>query len=150
MGKRTKNRLLHGGIKMEKEIRPNHYKILDIEVFDIIREAGVLAEFSFGNILKYIYRFKFKNGVEDLYKVRTYISIIEKEKKPINIQNIKKFTDINNYAINMLFAKNVFLNINIRGVIGNLMDGNYTDAREYLEEIIKKELAEENKKWEDY
>lgn len=60
--------------------RPNHYTAgmpEGVEVIDIInaQEAGYLH----GNVLKYMLRWKFKNGLEDLKKARVYLNwLIEK------------------------------------------------------------------------
>ena len=54
----------------------------DIECIDAIRAAlGVgFKEYLQGNILKYIWRHKYKNGVEDLNKARWYLDrLIEAE-----------------------------------------------------------------------
>lgn len=63
---------------MDNVNKPNHY-ILDgipgVEVKDVIK--AVLGEdivgFYLGNVLKYMLRFKKKNGLEDLKKARLYL-----------------------------------------------------------------------------
>lgn len=63
---------------------PAHYKRGGMECIDAIRALcegldGVEAYYV-GNILKYIWRYKFKNGVEDLKKARHYLDwLIEQE-----------------------------------------------------------------------
>lgn len=61
-------------------IRPSYYKNDGLEVFDIIDAYGKdmkgIEAFYFGNILKYICRFKEKNGVEDLKKAMTYLELL--------------------------------------------------------------------------
>lgn len=65
---------------------PNHYKRCGMECIDAIRALcegldGVEAYYV-GNILKYIWRFKHKNGVEDLKKARKYLDwLIKQEEK---------------------------------------------------------------------
>ena len=54
---------------------PSHYKQNGKETIDTIKDSMSNEQFSgylVGNILKYIARFKFKNGVEDLKKARWY------------------------------------------------------------------------------
>ena len=55
---------------------PSHYNNGDIEVIDYIEDKlgkeGYEA-FCIGNVIKYISRYKHKNGVEDLKKARTYL-----------------------------------------------------------------------------
>ena len=64
---------------------PNHYKQGDIECIDAIRAAlgkeGFEA-YCIGNVIKYSWRYKHKNGLEDLKKARVYLNwtIEQKEK----------------------------------------------------------------------
>ena len=62
---------------------PSHYTQGAIECIDAIKEAtkglfGVEAVCT-GNIIKYVWRWKFKNGVEDLYKADWYLQRLIKE-----------------------------------------------------------------------
>jgi len=62
---------------------PPHYNQKGIECIDAI-EAATNEGFEFylqGNIMKYLWRYKYKNGVEDLKKAQWYLS------KLIGIQN---------------------------------------------------------------
>ena len=63
--------------------KPEHYNQDNcIECIDAIRAAlGTgFKEYLQGNILKYIWRHKYKNGVEDLKKARWYLDrLIESE-----------------------------------------------------------------------
>ena len=57
---------------------PKHYTNGDIEPIDYIN--GNNMDYLEGNIIKYISRYKFKNGVEDLHKARFYLNmLIERE-----------------------------------------------------------------------
>lgn len=60
--------------------RPNHYTAgmpEGVEVIDIINAQG--GGYLHGNVIKYILRWKFKNGLEDLKKARVYLNwLIEK------------------------------------------------------------------------
>lgn len=48
-----------------------------VEVIDIIRAQG--ADYEHGNVIKYILRWKYKNGLEDLKKAQQYLTwLIEK------------------------------------------------------------------------
>lgn len=59
---------------------PDHYTKGKIEPWDFI--AANNLNFFEGNIVKYITRYKYKNGLEDLYKVREYVEkLIDLEKK---------------------------------------------------------------------
>lgn len=64
----------------------SHYREAGIEPIDLMRENFTSEEFSGflqGNVLKYMLRFKRKNGLEDLKKAKTYLSwlIDEMEKE---------------------------------------------------------------------
>ena len=54
-----------------KAINPQHYKQGNIEVIDFILDQ----KFSYleGNISKYVSRYKYKNGLEDLKKAQWYL-----------------------------------------------------------------------------
>jgi hypothetical protein len=62
---------------------PSHYTQGAIECIDAIKEAtkglfGIEAVCT-GNIIKYVWRWKFKNGVEDLRKADWYLQRLIKE-----------------------------------------------------------------------
>lgn len=57
---------------MEGEIRPDYYKGNKVEVWDFIHSQSL--GFFEGNIVKYVSRWKCKNGVEDLKKALTYLN----------------------------------------------------------------------------
>ena len=56
-------------------INPSHYKQGDVECIDAIKSAtgDGFTGYLTGNILKYIWRWKHKNGIEDLKKARWYL-----------------------------------------------------------------------------
>ena len=55
----------------EQAINPNHYKQGDIEVIDFILDQNF--NYLEGNIIKYVSRYKYKNGLEDLKKAHWYL-----------------------------------------------------------------------------
>lgn len=68
----------------EKVNHPNHYNQGGMEVIDVIdaftKECNGEEAFYVGNIIKYVCRFKKKNGIEDLNKAQWYLSrLIDKE-----------------------------------------------------------------------
>jgi hypothetical protein len=70
-----------GGI-MEEIKKPSRYnKRGSLECWDVILDQEM--NFLEGNVLKYIWRYKEKNGIEDLKKARVYLDklILESEKK---------------------------------------------------------------------
>ena len=64
---------------------PSHYNQAGIECIDAI-QAALGDGFQYylqGNIMKYVWRYEYKNGVEDLRKAKWYLTrlISEMEKK---------------------------------------------------------------------
>ena len=56
---------------------PSHYNSLGLEPIDYIRanfSKEKMEGLFEGNVIKYISRYKSKNGVEDLIKCRTYLN----------------------------------------------------------------------------
>ena len=51
--------------------KPTYYKKGKIEVWDFIKDQNL--DFFAGNIIKYICRYKDKNGLEDLKKAQVYL-----------------------------------------------------------------------------
>ena len=65
---------------------PRHYNQAEIECIEAI-EAATDGGFEFylqGNIIKYIWRYRYKNGVEDLKKAKWYLDKLIKEKENQN------------------------------------------------------------------
>jgi len=64
---------------------PDHYTTGGIECIDAIRASLGDADFASyckGNVIKYVWRYRHKNGVEDLKKARVYLDwAIEAESK---------------------------------------------------------------------
>lgn len=57
--------------------QPPHYTAGGIETIDYMRAKMTPEQFEgylLGNILKYVSRYKFKNGVEDLKKANWYLN----------------------------------------------------------------------------
>lgn len=60
--------------KKDAVVRPNHYSRFKIEPIYFIMENGL--SFAQGNVIKYVCRHEFKNGVEDLKKARRYLDMM--------------------------------------------------------------------------
>jgi len=61
------------------QVGGSHYTNMKISPLEYI-EANNIG-FSEGNIIKYISRYKEKNGLEDLYKARQYLDVVIKREK---------------------------------------------------------------------
>lgn len=58
---------------------PSHYIDGNIEVIDIIEDRKL--DFLEGNVLKYLLRYKHKNGTEDLLKAQWYLNRLIKRQE---------------------------------------------------------------------
>ena len=64
----------------DSQVGGNHYKSFKIQPVEFIHINGL--GYIAGNIIKYVCRYKVKNGIEDLRKARQYIDmLIESELK---------------------------------------------------------------------
>jgi len=76
------DKIIDKEIKREKDDminHPKHYVQGQIEPIDFINANNL--DYLEGNIIKYVSRYKFKNGLEDLLKAQFYINmLIEREK----------------------------------------------------------------------
>ena len=65
---------------------PKHYTQGHMEVITAIEGLGL--DYHQGNVLKYVSRYRYKNGVEDLKKARWYIDrlLYIEEQRAINTQ----------------------------------------------------------------
>ena len=63
-------------------IRPDHYRQGTLEV--ILAIEGLGLEYHAGNIVKYVARYRYKNGIEDLKKAQWYLTrLIEREEEKL-------------------------------------------------------------------
>ena len=56
--------------------KPQHYRVGEVEAIDYINQqlgGEGIRHYLEGNILKYMHRWRFKNGVEDLRKAKWYL-----------------------------------------------------------------------------
>ena len=62
-------------IKVDVVEKPEHYNKGGVEAIDYIKQqlGDGFADYCAGNVHKYIHRYKYKNGVEDLRKARVYL-----------------------------------------------------------------------------
>ena len=59
------------GTEKGDNIKPNHYGNSGIDVISFCQANNL--DFMQGNVIKYVFRYKNKNGLEDLEKAREYI-----------------------------------------------------------------------------
>ena len=68
--------------KVDPVDQPDHYNKGSIEAIEAIKASMPEQEFNGylkGNALKYLWRYEYKNGVEDLRKARVYLEWLIKE-----------------------------------------------------------------------
>ena len=70
---------------MSNPIEPSHYTELQISPLEYIEANGVEFTWAISNVIKYVSRYRRKNGIEDLKKAQWYlahqIELLEKQKK---------------------------------------------------------------------
>lgn len=65
---------LDGKRALDAQVGGNHYKEMKIQPVEFIHANG-LGYFE-GNVVKYVSRWKAKNGVDDLKKARHYLDLL--------------------------------------------------------------------------
>lgn len=65
------------GLRNKATLSPEHYRKGKIEPWDFITSQGM--GFLEGNVIKYVTRYKTKNGLNDLLKAKTYLEKLIKE-----------------------------------------------------------------------
>lgn len=66
---------------MIANVHPEHYTHGEVECIDAIRSAlgDAFGPYCAGNVIKYVWRYRYKNGVEDLRKAHTYLEWLIEE-----------------------------------------------------------------------
>lgn len=59
---------------LSRQVGGNHYKQFKIQPIEFIHQNNI--PFIEGNIVKYICRWRDKNGIEDLEKIKQYVDIL--------------------------------------------------------------------------
>lgn len=80
----------------ENNIIPPYYHKGSYDVIQFCNDNNI--DFIGGNIIKYITRYKGKNGIEDLKKAKEYIRRLETTENAIFVQDISHFCDENNLS----------------------------------------------------
>ena len=89
------NKIKNNSESMIKRVKPNHYRSGKIEAIDIIEDQLSEDELKgayLGVTLKYIFRYKFKNGLEDLNKAKYYLDRLInyfESKQPVVVEEPK-------------------------------------------------------------
>jgi len=59
---------------LKEQIGGSHYKTFKIQPIEFVHKNNL--SFIQGNIIKYICRYKTKNGIEDLKKIKHYVDLL--------------------------------------------------------------------------
>ena len=86
---------------LDEQVGGDHYKKLGIQPVELIRDIN--ANFFQGNVIKYITRYKDKNGIKDLEKAKHYLELM-KELHPNN--NSGKITSYEIDSVNEYVCEN--------------------------------------------
>jgi len=67
-------------LNLLKQVGGDHYEQMAIQPWEVIQRGDL--DFWEGNVIKYVMRYRAKNGLEDLKKARHYLDyLIEREQK---------------------------------------------------------------------
>lgn len=121
------------GTSLDIQVGGNHYKNFPYQPLQL--SVDMRLNFIQGNIVKYITRYKYKNGKQDLLKVVHYASL-GKELKPLNFALLRNALE----AIN-LYASMNNLNDTIKNVIHHSIYQNWTEIISLVEALIKEEYG---------
>lgn len=100
---------------LDEQIGGVHYKKLAVQPIELIAKSNL--NFFQGNIVKYISRYEFKNGVEDVKKARHYAELAW-DLQPKNYAGWLKSASAKFYCQNNAFSERK-TNIIIHAVLGN-------------------------------
>lgn len=75
----TTNNYNNNDNPFETQVGGDHYKRLNIQPIKYILDNNL--GFIEGNVVKYVTRWKYKNGIEDLKKARHYLDLLIKQEE---------------------------------------------------------------------
>ena len=77
---------------MDNVNRPPHYTDGEIECIDALRSmlGDGFGDLCQGTIVQYLWRYKHKNGVEDLRKAEWYLNALIKHEEDKNARTLRK------------------------------------------------------------
>ena len=69
----TNKDIFSDAFPQDKQIGGNHYKLFNIQPYEFISKNDL--SFFQGNVIKYVCRYKNKNGIQDLEKIIHYCEL---------------------------------------------------------------------------
>ena len=122
---------------IEEQVGGSRYKKLKMQPIELITKLR--CSFIQGNIIKYISRYKSKNGLEDLDKCIHYANLA------IELNDTRRCKDSEiSVSINSYIAKNN-MSIMQRRVITAAVYNKYEDVIEICEDLINLDYGEEDR-----
>lgn len=121
------------GTSLDTQVGGNHYKNFLYQPLQL--SVDMRLNFIQGNIVKYITRYKNKNGKQDLLKVIHYAHL-GKELKPLNFAPLRNALEVVNLYVSM---NN--LNVTIKNVVHHSIYQNWTEIISLVEGLIKEEYG---------
>lgn len=73
-----------GESALDVQVGGNHYKECKIQPIEYIHANGL--DFFQGNVVKYITRFRYKNGKQDLLKIKHYVDLLIELEYPEDVK----------------------------------------------------------------
>ena len=114
----------------ENNIVPKYYHKGSYDVIEFCNKYEI--GFVTGNIIKYIVRYKYKNGIEDLKKAREYINRRYVESIEIDEEDKIKFYEENNLS----YKQGIIIDL--------ILDNCHKKAEEMIDKLIKYEEKKES------
>lgn len=134
----------------DTQVGGDHYKC-KYEHWDFVLDIGL--DYILGCATKYVFRWRKKNGVEDLRKAKHYLEKAEEWGVMSPVQLIEReFYEEYPEAYSTTYAATRCLNLEIsrfiaqlpddgdRDIIKMICDGRYDDAKFHIDELIEKHM----------
>jgi hypothetical protein len=119
---------------MQKQIGGNHYQQFPFQPTEFIHKMGL--NFCQGNVIKYVCRYKFKNGLQDLEKALHYAEML-KDFHAEGYGETYNFERIDNPIVKTFFDKNSWvLNPMQVMIIKQVLLSNYDATIYRVQELI--------------
>ena len=138
---------------MDNVNKPKHYEldgIPGVEVKDVIKSVlgNNITSFYIGNVIKYVLRYKKKNGVEDLKKARLYLDWAIKDYDNQTVLKPEVVTKLleNTTAFTAPGRQTVFAYTGGDPNSNDPMENYIEDADKYDEYIVSQVYKEEEKR----
>lgn len=121
-------------MSLNNQVGGNHYQKLVIQPIEFITRNNI--PFCEGNIVKYISRYKFKDGIKDLHKALHYVALIKEYDKWHNISWISTIVRPIEYVTANQFG-DIESNIIIKLINRNRVEGDLEDIAVLIKNLIE-------------